>query len=76
MDRRYDNSPVAYTCPLIDDVIGVLEKSRCDFNDHEVYNAIKTLEEIRSATSELRDWGNRLYARVEELEDEIEKLEG
>lgn len=76
MSYNYDNAPVKYTCALIDDIIDVLEKTRCDYNDIEVRRAIEVLEEVRTANSELRDWGNRLYTKVKELEDEIEKLEG
>jgi hypothetical protein len=72
MARRADNSPVGNTCPWIDEAIHVLDSSKCDYNGTEVDNAIKALEKVRSANSELRDWGNELYLRVQELEAQDE----
>lgn len=70
--RKTDNSPVGNTCPWIDEAIYVLEQSKCYWNESEVDNAVKALEKVRDANSELRDWGNELYRRVEELESEME----
>lgn len=39
---------------------------------HELSFAIKEIEDIRSANSELRDWGNELHNRVEGLEEDID----
>lgn len=36
----------------------------------ELVDAIKEIEDVRSANSELRDWGNEEYNRAEEAEGE------
>ena len=36
----------------------------------ELSNAIEEIEDVRSANSELRDWGNEEYNRAEEVERE------
>ena len=36
----------------------------------ELIDAIKEIEDVRSANSELRDWGNEEYNRAEEAEGE------
>ena len=36
----------------------------------EMVDAIKEIEDVRSANSELRDWGNEEYSRAEEAEGE------
>lgn len=71
-----DNSPVGYTCPLIDSVIRVLNDCECEYNSHDIQTAINDLEKVRSMNDELRDWGNGLFNQVKELQDEIEMLEG
>lgn len=75
MSRYKDNSGIKETCPWIDEAIDVLEKSQCEYNYSEAKSAIASLEKVRSANSDLRDWGNSLYREVEELKDEIKCLE-
>ena len=38
-------------------------------------DAIDEIEEVRSDNAKLRDWGNELYDKVEELQSEISYLE-
>lgn len=78
MGRYDDNAPVKNTCPIIDDVINYIENFREEFgnedNDIDFHFALGVMEDIRSANSELRDWGNDLYRELEELEQERNKL--
>ncbi len=78
MGRYDDNAPVKNTCPIIDDVIIYIENFREEFgnedNDIDFHFALGVMEDIRSANSELRDWGNDLYRELEELEQERNKL--
>lgn len=78
MGRYDDNAPVKNTCPIIDDVINYIESFRESFsnedNDIDFHFALGVMEDIRSANSELRDWGNDLYRELEELEQERNKL--
>ena len=73
--RHKDHSPVGHTCPWIDEAIDVLRNSECGYNTAEVNSAIQALEKVRSANDELRSWGNELYAKIEELESEIVRLD-
>lgn len=75
MARYKDHSPVGHTCPWIDEAIEVLNDSECSYNSNQVCSAIKALEKVRSANDELRSWGNELYAKIEDLESEIVRLE-
>lgn len=71
MARRGDNAPVPHTCPKIDDVIGIVtEIYRVDepITKGELQNIEKQMEDIRTANSKLREWGNEEYERAEELE--------
>lgn len=42
----------------------------------ELVEAIKEMEDIRSANSELRDWGNEEHERANEAEKERDELTG
>jgi septal ring factor EnvC (AmiA/AmiB activator) len=81
---RGDNAPIKNTCPLIDKIINQVddwyrsseEIPKLGYADFE-----KSMEEIRSANSTLREWGNDECKRANDLEkeldsakDEIEKL--
>jgi chromosome segregation ATPase len=78
MGRYDDNAPVKNTCPIIDDVINYIENFREEFgnedNNIDFHFALGVMEDIRSANSELRDWGNDLYRELEGLEQERNKL--
>jgi chromosome segregation ATPase len=85
MARYRDEAPVGNTCPLIDSVISLIDNlSNYDITDddekkdmlHDVKVANDILEEIRSANSSLRDWGNELYSDKEDLEKENNLLKG
>jgi polyhydroxyalkanoate synthesis regulator phasin len=75
MARRGDNAPIGHTCPKIDSVISIIhsvytsseEMSRQEYTEFE-----KLMEEIRSANSTLREWGNEHYERSEEMEKDYD----
>lgn len=76
MARYRDQAPVGNTCPLIDEVISAVEDATFEENiwwDKESVTAI--LEKIRSANSELREWGNYEYERAEDAEKERDNFE-
>lgn len=85
MARKGDNAPVPQTCPKIDNVISIItDIYRADepITKGELQNIEKLMEEIRSANSTLREWGNEQYEIAEELEkdrnyyqDEYEKYQ-
>lgn len=78
--RRGDNSPVDYTCPLIDEVISFIEDldGEC-VSGYSVRSMVNVLEKIRKANTELREWGNDMYQELEDsksdYEDQLAKLE-
>ena len=77
MGRRNDNAPVGNTCPAIDEVITFIDSITPD-NDIEIQEIAQVrdlMEDIRSANSQLRDWGNEKHIEAEELETEKEILE-
>lgn len=75
MGRRDDNAPIGHTCPKIDSVIQAIhslyisseEMTRQQYTDFE-----KLMEEIRSANSTLREWGNEECRRADELEKDLD----
>jgi hypothetical protein len=71
--KRYDESGVPQTCPLIDTLIDLIKDSDCD------QKAIEILEKIRSHNENLRQWGAEtnyeLSERVDELEYELKQLQ-
>jgi chromosome segregation ATPase len=75
MARRGDNAPIGHTCPKIDSVISSIhslylsseEMSKKEYEDFE-----KLMEEIRSANSTLREWGNEQCDRAEEFEKDLD----
>jgi chromosome segregation ATPase len=78
MSRFNDNAPVKNTCPIIDDVIRYIESFREELgneeNDIDFHFALGVMEDIRSANSELRDWGNSLYDDLHHVEKERDNL--
>lgn len=76
MFRRTDNSGIPNTCPKIDEVISCIKT--VTFDDTGWYDEtgiIGTLEDIRSANSSLREWGNEMFSEREEFEEKAEELE-
>ena len=83
--------PVRHTCPDIDrikrnveDAISICEKeyytidtAKDGFDDvaYNISSIPEELEDLRSANSSLRYWGNALLDKVNELESTISKLE-
>ena len=74
-----DNAPIKNTCPIIDDVVRYVDDWRNRYSDDEseseFKDALSILEDIRSANSTLRDWGNEEYKRAEDLEKERDELQ-
>lgn len=62
-------APVKNTCPDIDKVIDCVTGAR-----DNLYGLERTMEQLRSDNSALRDWGNDEANRVDELESEQEEL--
>jgi hypothetical protein len=61
---RYDESGVRQTCPLIDEIISLLEGSEneCDI--------IALCEKVRGMNEDLRRWGSTVnYELTEEVDD-------
>lgn len=79
MSSRRDNTGVPQTCPLIDDVVEFIEFIEWDEGEVELEKkgkeALKTLEKIRSANYDLRDFGNGQYNEKEQLEKDLELAE-
>lgn len=78
MSRYKDNSPVPQTCPLIDNVISIVDTI------YRYYEAVtikekeeieSVMEKIRKANSDLREWGNEMCNEKEELENTLEDKE-
>ena len=83
--------PVKHTCPDIDrlkknieEAVSICEQeyytldTAIDGFDDVVYNISSIpdeLEDLRSANSSLRDWGNALLDKVNELESTVSKME-
>lgn len=79
MGRRNDNAPIGNTCPIIDEVIGIIEDPIWDEeNEDELHlknrfsEALKLMEDIRSANSTLREWGNERDKDAEYWEKEFD----
>jgi len=79
-----DNAPVGNTCPEIDSIISLIrnmdnyninEESELKDLNSDIRSCEILLEEIRSANSELREWGNDLHRDKEDLENENYKLQ-
>lgn len=75
MGRYHDNSGIANTCPLINEVIGFIEGQDEDTTAEEKRNILNTLEQVRSMNLSLRDWGNEESRLKEEGEESICDLE-
>lgn len=63
----YINSP--------SDPEGYTYEDRCEDVKGALWDLEKKMEELRSANSALRDWGNQLVAHSQSLEDQVELLE-
>jgi len=75
MGRRGDNAPIGHTCPKIDSVISMIHSvytSSEEMSRNEYTEFKKLMEEIRSANSALREWGNELYYKADELESDLD----
>lgn len=86
IDMTRDYAPIRNTCPTIDKIIGCLDEiggeagyikdNHEDFNSEVEYinrliNKSKDLlEDVRSANSTLRDWGNEEHERANRAEEE------
>lgn len=75
MGYRRNEEPVGHTCPKIDRVISFLKSVEWDddaaFHDGDTRQMIDVMEQIRSDNGKLRDWGNELCEKRDDLEDEI-----
>ena len=72
MARYIDNAPVGHTCPKIDTVISFIDSIDSEeIHPNVLKEMINIMEEIRSANSQLREWGNDLCKQVDELQGEI-----
>ena len=74
MSRKGDNAPIGHTCPKIDDVISMVHNWYSDAeeitkSDYQIFE--KKMEEIRSANSTLREWGNEQCLLAEQWEDDL-----
>lgn len=83
MGRYTDNAPIGNTCPKIDSVISFINGIKWDLEDEdeeilsrESKEIIEVLEEIRTANSTLREWGNQEFQDKEYLEKERDEMEG
>lgn len=65
------SEPVGNTCPDIDSVIYIINQMRSYLTDGEASDAIDTLEKIRSANSELREWGKSNGKEADDLEKDL-----
>lgn len=75
MARRGDNAPVGHTCPKIDSVISMVHSlylSSEEMSKQEYTEFEKLMEEIRSANSTLREWGNEENQKAEEFEKDLD----
>ena len=73
----YDNAPVGNTCPTIDEVIAFIDSIVPDENleRQEIEHIKNLIEDIRSANSQLREWGNDNHERAETLEEELKSID-
>lgn len=74
---RKDNSYVPQTCPMIDQVIRMVNhaaNSEEPMSGSENNEIEKLMENIRSANSDLRDWGNGKYNEAYEFEKDNDSL--
>lgn len=58
--------PVPYTCPIIDSGIDYLQET--------IKIVTERFEEVRSANTSLRDWGNELLEIAEDLQVQVDRL--
>ena len=75
MARRGDNAPIGHTCPKIDSVISqihALYMSSEEMSKQEYSYFEKLMEEIRTANSTLREWGNEQCEKAEEFEKDYD----
>ena len=75
MGRKTDNAPIGHTCPKIDDVISTVHNWYSDAEEitkSDYQNFEKKMEEIRSANSTLREWGNEQCQLAEEFESDLD----
>ena len=80
MSRYNDNAPIGHTCPKIDSVISIIHAlymSSEEMTKQEYADFEKLMEEIRSANSTLREWGNEenkkaeVFLKIEEVSKAI-----
>jgi len=83
MGRYTDNAPIDNTCPKIDSVISFIKGIGWNLEDEdelllskESKAIIEVLEEIRTANSTLREWGNQEFQEKEYFEKERDEMEG
>lgn len=76
MSRNRDNSGIENTCPKIDEVISAIESVNWDESSYWDEKILKeTMEKIRKANSDLREWGNQMCRERDELQDQLDDLE-
>jgi hypothetical protein len=75
MNMGNDNSPVENTCPMIDEVIEAIKIADFGNSNYDTHYLEKTMNKIRFANGELRDWGNNQYIECNDLAVKVEKLE-
>lgn len=73
---RY-NYPVGHTCPDIDRVINFLQglSLASPVEDQDRNASIDIMEELRTANSKLREWGEGLFEELKDVQDEQDDLE-
>lgn len=69
---RYDESGVPQTCPLINEVIAIVDCSNLDESKREI---ITLMEKLRDHNEKLRQWGSETNYALSEAYDEIKELE-
>lgn len=81
MGWRSNEEPVGNTCPIIDSVIRDVNdiynsiENPDDSNERDLKNILDHMEEIRSANSSLRSWGNDLIQERDDKQKTIDELE-
>lgn len=70
-----DNAPAPHTCPMIDEVIRAINSVEWKDSYWSKNELFELTEDIRSANSTLRSWGNEQYDECENLKDKIYDLE-
>lgn len=81
MSRYSDNAPIKNTCPMINEVISILEYPVWNLEDEDEADlaersklGVQIMEDIRKANETLREWGNDEHNEKESLEKERNEL--